>query len=76
MAVHATEAELRRALNNGEWRWMRSRGKARRGPNGEIVGWYGSSQDIDEYKKAVQALRECEAKLRALQARWPCSPSD
>jgi PAS domain S-box-containing protein len=71
------DIEHRICDKDGEWRWMRSRGKARRGPNGEVVGWYGTSQDIDDYKKAVQALRECEAKLRALQARWPPSlPTD
>ena len=55
------------------------RGNVRRGPNGEIsLGWHRSSQDIDDYKKAVQALRECEAELRALQkARWPSTlPTD
>jgi PAS domain S-box-containing protein len=69
------DIEHRICDNNGEWRWVRSCGKARRGRNGEIVGWYGSSQDIDDYKKAVQALRECEAKLRALQG-WPSDDVD
>lgn len=70
------DIEHRICDNNGEWRWMRSRGKARRGPNGEIVGWYGSSQDIDDYKKAVQTLREYEAKLGALQGRSSSLPND
>ena len=39
---------------DGEWKWMRSRGTARRGPAGEIVRWYGTVEDIDEDKAVRQ----------------------
>jgi PAS domain S-box-containing protein len=62
------DIEYRVRTKDGAWRWMRSRGKAQRGENEEIVRWYGSVEDIDNYKKVVEALLECEAKLRALEA--------
>jgi PAS domain S-box-containing protein len=71
------DIEYRVRAKDGVWRWMRSRGKAQRGENGEIVRWYGSVEDIDNYKKVVEALRECEAKLRALEAnQTPILPLD
>ncbi len=35
---------------DGAWRWMRSRGTARFAPNGEIIRWYGSVEDINDSK--------------------------
>jgi PAS domain S-box-containing protein len=57
-AVH----RLRRA--DGEYRWYHARGEPLRDRDGRIVQWYGLSIDIDERKRAEQALRESEAKLR------------
>jgi PAS domain S-box-containing protein len=65
------DIEYRVRAKDGVWRWMRSRGKAQRGENGEIVRWYGSVEDIDDYKNVVEALRACEAKLRALEGNQP-----
>jgi len=42
-----------RVCIDGEWKWMRSRGTARRGPTGEIIRWYGTVEDIDEYKRRL-----------------------
>lgn len=40
----------------GEWKWMRSRGKPRLGPSGEIVRWYGTVEDIDEQRRAADVV--------------------
>jgi PAS domain S-box-containing protein len=58
-AVH----RLRRAAD-GEYRWHHARGEPLRDREGRIVQWYGLSIDIDERKRAEQALQESEAKFR------------
>jgi PAS domain S-box-containing protein len=58
-AVH----RLRRA-SDGEYRWHHARGEPLHDRDGRIVQWYGLSIDIDERKRAEQALRESEAKFR------------
>ncbi len=60
------DIEYRIRKKEGGWLWMRSRGKARRGPDGEILRWYGTTEDADDHKKVKHALREARAKLRAL----------
>jgi PAS domain S-box-containing protein len=68
--VEPTMNALRKALGSGkhidveyrvkridrEWRWMRSRGSPRYGPEGEILRWYGSVEDIDERKQLEERL--------------------
>nr|WP_246329283.1 HWE histidine kinase domain-containing protein [Chthonobacter rhizosphaerae] len=39
-------------MKSGEYRWMRSRAFPRRNPDGTIVGWYGTTEDIDGEKIA------------------------
>jgi PAS domain S-box-containing protein len=51
---------------DGVWCWMRSRAAPRRDESGKIIRWYGSVEDIDDYKKADEALRLSEARLRAV----------
>ena len=58
-AVH----RLRRA--DGEYRWYHARGEPLRDREGRIVQWYGLSVDIDEGKKAEEALRESERNSRS-----------
>ncbi|WP_348266320.1 EAL domain-containing protein [Edaphobacter sp. DSM 109919] len=48
------------------WRWVRTRGQARRCASGEILRWYGSTEEIEEYMELKQKLRETEAALAAL----------
>jgi PAS domain S-box-containing protein len=60
------DMEYRVARENGEWRWMRTRGLPRRDAAGKIVCWYGSVEDIDDRKKMEQALIESEALLKAV----------
>jgi PAS domain S-box-containing protein len=56
-----TEARLRSA--NGQYRWLLIRNVPMRDKTGRIVKWYGKSTDIDERKRAEQALRRSEAYL-------------
>jgi len=51
------DVECRILSRNNAWRWVRSRGAARRDPAGKIIRWYGSADDIDAQKKAEEALR-------------------
>jgi PAS domain S-box-containing protein len=55
------EQRLRRF--DGEYRWFETRGGAVRDDSGRIVRWYVLLTDIDEAKKAEQALRERETQL-------------
>jgi len=70
------DIEYRVIGKDGGWRWMRSRGKPQRAKSGEILRWYGSVEDIDDYKKMEEALRICEAKLRAFELHPPHSLSN
>ncbi|SNT30506.1 PAS domain S-box-containing protein [Granulicella rosea] len=36
----------------GGWKWVRSRGSARHGEDGEIIRWYGSVQEIDRASRS------------------------
>jgi PAS domain S-box-containing protein len=59
------EMRLRRA--DGVYRWHRSRRVPLRDANGAIVNWYGAGHDIDDQKRAEQALRRSEAYLSEAQ---------
>ena len=50
----------------GAYRWYRSSGLPKRDSVGRIVGWYGTTIDIDEQKVAEAALRESERSLQQL----------
>ena len=60
-ALHSgkpVDTEYRVKTADGKWRWMRARGWPRYGPSGEIVRWYGGSEDIEERKELEEALRK------------------
>jgi PAS domain S-box-containing protein len=59
------EMRLRRA--DGVYRWHRSRRVPLRDANGAIMNWYGAGHDIDDQKRAEQALRRSEAYLAEAQ---------
>jgi PAS domain S-box-containing protein len=59
------EMRLRRA--DGVYRWHRSRRVPLRDAKGAIVNWYGAGHDIDDQKRAEQALRRSEAYLSEAQ---------
>jgi PAS domain S-box-containing protein len=56
-----TEARLRRF--DGVYRWTLIRANPWRDDSGSIVKWYGTSTDIDDRKRAEEALRANERKL-------------
>jgi hypothetical protein len=56
-----TEARLRRA--DGEYRWFATRRVPLRNDDGEVIAWYAATYDIEDRKRAENALREREAEL-------------
>ncbi|HEY6261135.1 MAG TPA: PAS domain-containing protein, partial [Nitrospiraceae bacterium] len=55
------EARLRR--HDGVYRWFLIRAEPFRDESGTIVRWYGTSTDIDDLKKAEEALQSSERNL-------------
>jgi PAS domain S-box-containing protein len=60
-----TEARLRGV--DGKYRWFLGRAVARRDEAGNIVRWYGTTVDIEDRKRAEDALRRNEAFLAEAQ---------
>jgi PAS domain S-box-containing protein len=56
------EARVRRAAD-GEYRWFLIRGLPLRDERGNIVKWYGTMTDIEDWKRAEEALRKANADL-------------
>ncbi|MDR3727331.1 MAG: EAL domain-containing protein [Terracidiphilus sp.] len=65
-SAQPTDVEYRVRRSEGGWRWIRSRGFPRRGPDGEILCWYGSLEDIQEQKETEEALEISQATLQAV----------
>ena len=53
---------IRRA--DGEYRWFLSRAQPLRDELGKIVKWYGVDSDVEDRKRAEDALRESEQRFR------------
>ncbi|MDP1663774.1 MAG: ATP-binding protein [Methylobacter sp.] len=51
---------------DGSHRWIIARGKASHDTEGNIIGLYGTVQDITERKRTEQALRESEERLAGI----------
>lgn len=47
----------------GLLRWCRSRAAPRLSPNGSVVRWYGTLEDIDDRQVAASSLRQMQAEL-------------
>jgi len=62
--TYGIEFRLRRA-SDGVYRWHLGRGVPMRDSSGKIVKWFGTSTDIDDYKRAQQALEESRQQLEA-----------
>ena len=58
------EARLRR--HDGIYRWFLIRAQAFRDDSGNIFRWYGTSTDIEDRKRAEEALRATELNLAAI----------
>jgi len=61
------EHRVRRA--DGQYRWLLARGVPLRDELGQIVKWYGTAVDIDERKRANDAVRRSAEELKALSRR-------
>jgi PAS domain S-box-containing protein len=60
------EVEFRARRFDGVYRWLQNRGFPLRDANDRIVRWYNLLIDIDERKRAEEALRESEQNLRSV----------
>src|SRR5262245_25990320 len=56
-----TEARMLRA--DGEYRWLLIRAVPLRDGTGKIVKWYGTSTDVEDLKRAEEALSKSQAEL-------------
>jgi PAS domain S-box-containing protein len=61
------EAEIRVRRFDGEYRWFLSRACPLHDRSGHILGWYGNDIDIEDRKRAEEALRQSEAYLAEAQ---------
>jgi PAS domain S-box-containing protein len=59
---YEAEARVRRA--DGQYRWMLHRKVPARDGQGNIIKWYGSSVDIEDRRRAEDAVRHSEEHLR------------
>jgi PAS domain S-box-containing protein len=58
------EARLRRF--DGEFRWFLFRASPLRDGSGQVIKWYGTNTDLEERKRAEEALRSNEQSLRLI----------
>jgi PAS domain S-box-containing protein len=63
------DAECRMRRFDGEYRWFRTRSVPMRGPDGTIVRWFGVATDIDDSKRAEEALRAALTEVAQLRDR-------
>src|SRR6267378_3713793 len=73
------EIEVRSRRSDGQYRWQLDRGVPLRDEDGNIVKWYGVTTDIEDRKRAEEALRGSEAYLAEAQrlsqtGSWAWSP--
>ena len=61
------ENEVRSRRSDGQYRWQLDRGVPLRDADGNIVKWYGVTTDIEDRKRAEEALRTSEAYLAEAQ---------
>ncbi len=57
--------EKRVRHHSGEYRWHITRGIAQRNDEGVIMGWIGTSTEIDDQKKITEALGKAEEQFRS-----------
>jgi PAS domain S-box-containing protein len=58
--------ECRFRAKTGGYRWFLAHGLPQRDAGGQVVRWFGTCTDIDERKRAEEALREGEERLTRL----------
>ncbi len=62
------DVEHRLRVRDGNYRWTHSRAYPRRNADGQIIKWYGTTEDVDQRHRAEDALREREVQLQRLNA--------
>jgi PAS domain S-box-containing protein len=65
------EIEGRFRRSDGEFRWFLIRGSPFRDESGRIIKWYGTNTDLEDRKRAEDALRLNEQNLRLIFNRIP-----
>jgi PAS domain S-box-containing protein len=60
------ELESRMRRYDGQYRWFINRGDPLLDEHGKIVKWYGTNTDIDDRKRAEEALQVSERELRLI----------
>ena len=58
------DAEMRVLMKDGNYRWMHGRAMPRRNAAGEIIKWYGTTEDIHARKAIEEDLRQSRADLQ------------
>src|SRR5208282_3618005 len=56
----AHEIEVRSRRSDGQYRWQLDRGVPLRDEDGKIVKWYGIATDIEDRKRAEEALQQSQ----------------
>jgi PAS domain S-box-containing protein len=79
-SVKPFEVEGRFRRFDGEFRWFLFRGSPLRDRSGKVAKWYGTNTDLEERKRAEDALRKGEAYLAEAQrlaktGSWAYSPA-
>src|SRR5258706_8609066 len=67
----AGEIEARLRRYDGDYRWFLFRVEPVRDNHGGILRWYGANTDIEDRKRAEEALRRAEKELRDLIENMP-----
>src|SRR6202165_1011648 len=63
-SVKPYEVEGRFRRFDGEFRWFLFRGSPLRDRSGKVAKWYGTNTDLEERKRAEEALRKSEERWR------------
>src|SRR6266404_1471836 len=65
-SVQPFEVEGRFRRFDGEFRWFLFRGSPLRDRSGKVAKWYGTNTDLEERKRAEEALRKSEERWRSV----------
>ncbi|KRB64150.1 hypothetical protein ASE07_11085 [Noviherbaspirillum sp. Root189] len=65
------DIELRSRMLDGAYYWVHSRAYPRRDESGKIVKWYGTTQNINDLKQALEELAAREREFRTLAEAMP-----
>jgi PAS domain S-box-containing protein len=62
----AFEIEVRKRRHDGQYRWFIKRALPQRDASGRVVAWFGATTDIDDLKRAEQAVRASDSRFRTV----------